>query len=84
MAATLLAVIARLGSLPDGLRWLDLAIGATLAEIGVTVAIFIATLAFAATAQADVALIGILVGSLLAVMIGLGLAVTAGGRAADV
>ncbi len=81
MAATWLAVALGLGGLPDGLRWVDLAIGAALAGIGFTVAIFIATLAFSGTAQTDVALIGILVGSVLAALIGLGVALAAGRRA---
>ena len=81
MAATWLAVALGLGALPDGLRWIDLAIGAALAGIGFTVAIFIATVAFSGTAQTNVALIGILVGSLMAALIGFGLALTAGRRA---
>ena len=81
MTATWLAVRLRLGTLPDGLRWRDLAVGAALAGIGFTVAIFIATLAFTDTAEVDVALIGILAGSLIAALIGLGAAVAAGRRA---
>jgi len=81
MSATWLAVRLRLGTLPDRLRWRDLAVGAALAGIGFTVAIFIATLAFTDTAEVDVALIGILAGSLIAALIGLGAAVAAGRRA---
>jgi NhaA family Na+:H+ antiporter len=81
IAATWLAVTLGLGTLPDGLRWIDLAVGAALAGIGFTVAIFIATLAFPSTAALDVALIGILAGSLIAALIGLGVAVAAGRRA---
>lgn len=81
MGATWLAVRLRLGALPDGVRWIHLACGAALAGIGFTVAIFIATLAFPAPAQADVALIGILAGSLIAAMAGLGVALAATRRA---
>jgi len=77
LAATWMAVRLHLGVLPDGLRWIHLASGAALAGIGFTVAIFIATLAFPDVAQADVALIGILAGSVIAALIGLGLAVGA-------
>ena len=81
LAATWLGVTLRVGVLPDGLRWIHLASGAALAGIGFTVAIFIATLAFPATTQADVALIGILAGSLIAAVIGLGIALGAARRA---
>jgi Na+:H+ antiporter, NhaA family len=80
LTATWLAVTLHLGVLPDGLRWSHVACGAALAGIGFTVAIFIATLAFPQTAQADVALIGILAGSMIAALLGLGIALVTGRR----
>jgi Na+:H+ antiporter, NhaA family len=80
LIATWLAVTLRLGVLPDGLRWSHVACGAALAGIGFTVAIFIATLAFPQTAQDDVALIGILAGSMIAALLGLGIALVTGRR----
>lgn len=80
--ATWAAVRLRLGVLPDGLRWQELACGAALAGIGFTVAIFIATLAFPARAELDVALIGILGGSVIAAAAGTVVARLPGGRGA--
>jgi NhaA family Na+:H+ antiporter len=80
VTATWLAVTLRLGVLPDGLRWSHVACGAALAGIGFTVAIFIATLAFPHTAHDDVALIGILAGSMIAALLGLGIALVTGRR----
>jgi len=82
LSATWLAVVLGLGSLPDGLRWRELACGAALAGIGFTVAIFVATLAFPAHAELDVALIGILGGSLVAAGVGTLAAMTPGRRRA--
>lgn len=82
MGATWAAVRLRLGALPDGLRWRELACGAALAGIGFTVAIFIATLAFPAPAELDVALIGILGGSVIAAVLGTVAARLPGGRRA--
>ncbi len=80
LAATWLVVSLRLGSLPDGLRWRELACGAALAGIGFTVAIFVATMAFPAHAELDVALIGILSGSIAAAAVGTLMAIAPGRR----
>jgi NhaA family Na+:H+ antiporter len=70
LVATWLAVVCGLGVLPSGMGWGDLAVGAALAGIGFTVAIFVATLAFPSAVQLDVALMGILAGSLIAAGVG--------------
>jgi NhaA family Na+:H+ antiporter len=70
LLATWLAVVVGLGALPVGMGWRDLAVGASLAGIGFTVAVFVATLAFPSSVQLDVALMGILAGSLMAAVLG--------------
>jgi Na+:H+ antiporter, NhaA family len=79
LGATWAAVRLRLGALPQGLGWGQLACGAALAGIGFTVAIFIATLAFPDRAQLDVALLGVLAGSLIAAAAGTAIARIPGG-----
>jgi NhaA family Na+:H+ antiporter len=69
-AAALLATKARLGRLPPGTRWVQLAGVAALAGIGFTVSLFVTGLAFDDPGlQAD-AKIGILVASALAALLG--------------
>jgi Na+:H+ antiporter, NhaA family len=59
------------GLLPGGVRWSHLMAGATLAGIGFTIALFIADLAFDGNdALKDQATIGILVGSVVAAVLG--------------
>ncbi|HYM14570.1 MAG TPA: Na+/H+ antiporter NhaA [Dehalococcoidia bacterium] len=66
-----LAVRARLASLPEGVRWAQLAGVATVAGIGFTVSIFVTALAFPEAARADEARIGVLCGSALMAVAGL-------------
>jgi len=59
------------GVLPGGVRWSHLMAGATLAGIGFTISLFIADLAFDDEALKDQATIGILVGSVVAAVLGI-------------
>ena len=61
----------RLARLPDGLEWVSVGTVSPLKGIGFTVAIFIATLAFAERELQDQATLAILLGSALAALIGL-------------
>ncbi len=65
-----LAVRTRAGEMPDGATWPSITGVAAIAGIGFTVAIFIAGLAFEDLGLQDLGKIGILVGSLLAAVIG--------------
>jgi Na+:H+ antiporter, NhaA family len=70
-AGTAVALRSGLGVLPGGVRWSHLMAGATLAGIGFTIALFIADLAFDGNdALKDQATIGILVGSVVAAVLG--------------
>lgn len=66
-----LAVRLRLCALPAGMGWSHLLLAGLLAGIGFTMAIFIATLAFADAAQLNEAKLGVLLGSACAVVAGL-------------
>jgi NhaA family Na+:H+ antiporter len=68
---SLLAVKTGAARLPVDIRWRNLFAAGVLAGIGFTVSLFIASLAFADQEMLDAAKIGILVGSVLAGMIGL-------------
>jgi NhaA family Na+:H+ antiporter len=68
--AAFAAVRARLATLPPGVTWTALHGCTWLAGIGFTMSLFIATLAFEGTALVDSAKVGILVGSLVAGLIG--------------
>ncbi len=70
---TLLAVRARVGPLPTGVRPGHIPGAAALAGIGFTVSLFVADLAFTDQALRDQAKIGVLVASLVAAIVGLGL-----------
>ncbi|MGH2709331.1 MAG: Na+/H+ antiporter NhaA, partial [Actinomycetota bacterium] len=67
---TWLAVRLGLGSLPRGVSWLQVVGVAAVAGVGFTVALFIAALAFDTPELQDQAKIGILLGSLVAAMLG--------------
>lgn len=67
---TWIALRARIGRLPDTLRWGQLAGGATLAGIGFTVALFVTELALKDPLLQSEAKIGILAGSILAALLG--------------
>jgi NhaA family Na+:H+ antiporter len=67
---TWLATKTGITRLPDGVRWRHLLGVATLAGIGFTVSLFIASLAFQTPAVQDAAKIGILAASLLAGLVG--------------
>ncbi len=69
-AGTWVALRTGLGRVPDTLRWGQLVGGAGLAGIGFTVALFVTDLALDDEALVNQAKIGILVGSLLAALIG--------------
>ncbi len=69
-AMSLLAVKLGLASLPDGVTWPILIAGATLAGIGFTMSIFIAGLALDGAAL-DVAMVGVLAGSVIAAVVGM-------------
>ncbi len=69
-AGTWVALRTGLGRVPDTLRWGQLIGGAGLAGIGFTVALFVTDLALDDEALVNQAKIGILVGSLLAALIG--------------
>ena len=70
MAAALVAVKMGIARLPQGVSWRSLLGYACLAGIGFTMSLFIATLAFADSALVDAAKRGIIVGSLLAGVVG--------------
>ena len=69
------ALAARLGIArrPTGVRWTDLAGAAALCGIGFTMSLYISALAFGEGPQADVAKLGVLVGSLASAALGLAL-----------
>lgn len=69
-AGTWVALRTGIGRVPDTLRWGQLVGGAALSGIGFTVALFVTDLAFADPALKSQATIGILVGSLLAALLG--------------
>jgi Na+:H+ antiporter, NhaA family len=69
--ACFLAVRAGLCSLPRGVTFAGVTVVGTLAGIGFTVAIFVANLAFPAAALLGMAKVGVLLGSLLAGVLGL-------------
>jgi len=66
-----LSIKAGVGQMPEGVRWLHVTGGAFLAGIGFTMALFISGLAFPADAALRAAKVGVLVGSLAAVLIGM-------------
>ncbi|HNU02468.1 MAG TPA: Na+/H+ antiporter NhaA [Acidobacteriota bacterium] len=70
LAAAALAVVLRLGRLPTGADWRDVAGVGALAGIGFTVSIFIDGLAFADPIIVDAAKMGILLASLAAGVLG--------------
>jgi NhaA family Na+:H+ antiporter len=70
MAAALAAVKMGIARLPQAVSWRSLLGYACLAGIGFTMSLFIATLAFADSALVDAAKRGIIVGSLLAGVVG--------------
>ena len=70
IGASLLAVRARLGRLPLGVSHPNLIGGGTLAGIGFTVSLFVATLAFADAARVTEATLGVLVGSAVSGILG--------------
>lgn len=76
--ASVLAVRAGWGRLPEGVRFDDLVGGAVLGGLGFTVALFVADLAFAGGELLDRAKVGILAGSLASGLLG---AVLIGARA---
>jgi len=72
-AASWLAVRAGIAVLPKGVKWFQIvSIGAT-AGIGFTVSLFIASLTFTSSETESTAKVGILVGSVIAAMVGVGL-----------
>ena len=77
---TLLATRFRLSSLPAGVTQLHVVGVAIVAGIGFTVALFVTALAFNGAAAGDEAKIGVLVGSLIAAVVGLGVLRFAGHR----
>lgn len=78
---TLLATRLRLSSLPSGVTSLQVLGVAIVAGIGFTVALFVTALAFQGDPAGDEAKIGVLVASLLAAVLGLGVLRLAGQRA---
>jgi NhaA family Na+:H+ antiporter len=74
---TFVTVRLRLGRLPEGTGWLHLAGLSAVAGIGFTVSLFVAELAFNDRGLIDTAKIGILVGSVAAGLIGVGLLIRA-------
>lgn len=70
IGASLLAVRARLGRLPPGISYPNLFGGGTLAGIGFTVSLFVATLAFTDPDRVTEATLGVLVGSVLSGILG--------------
>jgi len=75
-----LAIRMRIGSLPPGVRFIQLVGVAALGGIGFTVSIFVAGLAFPTGHLADDAKIGVLVASVLAALIGSTILATSGRR----
>jgi NhaA family Na+:H+ antiporter len=71
VAVAWLAVRLRVASLPVGVGWSGVAVVGTIAGVGFTVALFIAGLAFSDPTALASAKLGILGGSLLAVVLGL-------------
>jgi NhaA family Na+:H+ antiporter len=71
LAVAWLAVRLRVASLPIGVGWSGVAVVGTVAGVGFTVALFIAGLAFSDPTALASAKLGILGGSLLAVVLGL-------------
>ncbi len=67
---TWLAVRLGLGSLPRGVSWLQVVGVAAVAGVGFTVALFIAALAFDAPELQDQAKVGVLLGSVVAALLG--------------
>jgi len=67
-----LAVMARLASLPDGVRWPHIVGAGLLCGVGFTMSLFISALAFeqGGTADPDLARLGVLIGSLAAGLAG--------------
>ncbi len=70
LGATALAVRLRLGALPSGATWMQMAGIAAVAGVGFTVALFVASLSFDDPAQTDAAKIGILGASVIAGALG--------------
>jgi NhaA family Na+:H+ antiporter len=70
LLAVYAAVRLRLGRLPAGVGWLEIAGAGMLAGIGFTVALFVTGLAFADPALQDSAKVGVLIASLLAGVLG--------------
>jgi NhaA family Na+:H+ antiporter len=68
------AVRLRLGRLPEGVAWRQLVSVAALAGIGFTVSLFVAGLAFDDAAHRETATLAVLVASVLAALLGAGLA----------
>lgn len=66
----LIALRTGLGTLPGGIRYGHVIGGAVLAGIGFTISLFITDLAFDSTSLRDQAKIGVLIGSLLAAILG--------------
>jgi NhaA family Na+:H+ antiporter len=73
---SLVAMRLRLGSLPGGLTMRHVLGLAALAEIGFTVSLFIAELAYPGSELVDLAKVGILAGSLASGLVGAALLVT--------
>jgi Na+:H+ antiporter, NhaA family len=67
-------------TLPSGVSWIHLCGVAAIAGIGFTVALFISTLAFHQQALQDQAKVGIMAGSLLSALLGVGILLFAGRR----
>ncbi|UQA57976.1 Na+/H+ antiporter NhaA [Polyangium aurulentum] len=76
LAASFLAVRARIAALPRGVTWRGVTLVGLVAGIGFTMAIFIAGLAFPDDASLGAAKLGVLLASAIAAVVGL-----AGGRA---
>jgi NhaA family Na+:H+ antiporter len=76
LAASFLAVRARIAALPYGVTWRGVTLVGIVAGIGFTMAIFIAGLAFADASNLGAAKLGVLLASVIAAVVGL-----AGGRA---
>ncbi|WP_161627857.1 Na+/H+ antiporter NhaA [Salinisphaera shabanensis] len=71
--AVRLATLSSRTKLPDGLSWSALTGLGLLAGVGFTIALFLTSLAFTDPAIASAARVGILAGSLIAALAGLGL-----------
>ncbi len=79
-----LAVALGLSSLPRGVRWSHIVGVGALAGIGFTVSLFITDLAFEDPATVAASKIGILIGSIVAALLGTALLLAAGRRARGV